>query len=122
MMAYYNRELAPYGITAQQLLALGILWREGSVSLGVFAKKAGVGKAAAVSMIKRLEDMDLVVRKPHPHDGRLNVIKLTDEAIELAPEALKRVRKLEKTVESAIGVSDLQTLIQVLSVIRDLEL
>ena len=122
LMAYYTRELAPYGVTAQQLMALGVLWREGEISLGIFAKKAGIGKAAAVSMIKRLEALGFVAREPHPTDARLNIIKLTDEALKLAPEAIEKVYKLEKTIESAIGVSNLQTLIKKLSIIRDLQL
>ena len=52
MVAYYNRVLAPLGLTSQQMMALGILWREENLSLGVFAKRAGIGQAADVSMIK----------------------------------------------------------------------
>ena len=122
LMAYYNRELVPYGLTAQQLMALGVLWREGEMSLGVFAKKVGVGKAAAVAMIKRLEALGFASREPHPHDARLNILKLTEKALSLAPEAIEKTYNLEKTIESAIGVSNLQTLIKGLSVIRDLQL
>jgi DNA-binding MarR family transcriptional regulator len=122
MVAYYNRVLAPLGLTAQQMMALGILWREENISLGVFAKRAGIGKAAAVSMIKRLEVMGLVIREPHPRDARLNAIRLTRKARELAPEVAKKVNRLEKTIESAIGASNLENLVQALSVIRDLEL
>jgi DNA-binding MarR family transcriptional regulator len=122
LMAYYNRELVPYGLTAQQLMALGVLWREGEISLGVFAKKLEIGKAAAVSMIKRLEALGFAARKPHPKDARLNSIELTDKALKLAPEAIEKAYKLEKTIESAIGSSNLQTLIKGLSIIRDLQL
>jgi DNA-binding MarR family transcriptional regulator len=121
-MAYFNRELTSYGLTAQQLMALGVLWREGEMSLGVFAKKLGIGKAAAVAMIKRLEALGFASREPHPHDARLNILKLTQKAIGLAPEAIEKTYNLEKTIESAIGVSNLQTLIKGLSVIRDLKL
>ena len=122
LMAYFNRELISYGLTAQQLMALGVLWREGEMSLGVFAKKLGIGKAAAVAMIKRLEALGFASREPHPHDARLNILKLTKKAIGLAPEAIEKTYNLEKTIESAIGVSNLQTLIKGLSVIRDLKL
>ena len=122
MIAYYNRELASLGLTAQQLMALGVLWREEDLSLGVFAKKAGIGKAAAVTMLKRLESMDLVSCGPHPRDGRLNMIRLTARARKLAPEVAKKVQKLERTIEQAVGRSDLHTLIKGLKVIRDLDL
>jgi MarR family transcriptional regulator, organic hydroperoxide resistance regulator len=122
MIAYYNRELSPLGLTAQQLMALGVLWREEDLSLGVFARKAGIGKAAAVTMLRRLENMDLVTCGPHPQDGRLNVIRLTARARELAPEVTTKVQQLEKTIEQAIGLSNLHTMIEGLKVIRDLDL
>jgi len=122
MIAYYNRELAPLGLTAQQLMALGVLWSEEDMSLGVFARKAGIGKAAAVSMLRRLENMGLVTCGPHPQDGRLNVIRLTDQAREMAPEVARKVEQLERTIEKAIGLSNLHIMIEGLKVIRDLEL
>jgi DNA-binding MarR family transcriptional regulator len=122
MIAYYNRELAPLGLTAHQLMALGVLWREEDLSLGVFARKAGIGKAAAVTMLKRLENMDLVTCGPHPEDGRLNVIRLTTRARELGPEVARQVEQLEKTLEQAIGLPKLHVMIEALKVIRDLEL
>jgi DNA-binding MarR family transcriptional regulator len=122
MIAYYNRELASLGLTAQQLMALGVLWREEDLSLGVFARKAGIGKAAAVTMLKRLENMDLVTCGPHPEDGRLNVIRLTARARELGPEVTRKVEQLERTLEQAIGLPNLQVMIKALKVIRDLDL
>ena len=86
MMAYYNRALEPMGLTTQQVMALGVLWQEEGLSLGVFAEKAGMGKAAAVTMIKRLELMELVTKRTDPKDARLNVLTLTDKARKLAPK------------------------------------
>ena len=74
ILAYYNRSLKPLGLTAQQVMALNVLWREDGLSLGVFAKRAGMCKAAAVTMIKRLESMGLVTKKINPEDARLNVL------------------------------------------------
>ncbi len=122
LVGYYNRVLEPLGLTTQQVMALGVLWKEEGISLGVFARRAGIGKAAAVSMIKRLEAMDLVIREPHPTDARLNVLKLTDKARELAPRVARIVNDLEKAIEAALGVKNLQTLVSGLSVIRNLNL
>ncbi len=122
MVAYYNRVLAPLGLTAQQVMALGTLWREEDISLGKFARRAGIGKAAAVTMIQRLEQMGLVSREPDPGDGRLNLLRLTDRARMLAPQVAEKVAALEESLESAIGPEDTETLIKALSVIRDMEL
>ena len=122
LVSYYNRVLAPMGLTAQQAMALGVLYQEPDLSLGVVAQRLGIGKAAAVTMIKRLEAMGLVIREEHPRDGRLNRINLTEKAMILAPDVIDKVQALEQTVEDAIGVDNLNMLIQTLSVIRDLDL
>ena len=122
MVSYYNRTLEPLGLTAQQVMALGVLWREDGLSLGVFAKKAGMGKAAAVTMIKRLESMDLVTKKMDPSDARLNVLTLTRKAYKLAPKILLMGTELEKSIENAVGKEDMTSLIKGLTIIRDLDI
>ena len=122
MINYYNQALAPFGITAQQMMALGVLSQEENISLGVFAKKAGIGKAAAVTMIQRLEAMELVSTKPHPEDARLNVISLTQKALDNAPAVFTKIEKLENIMEDALGASKLRSLVDALEAIRDLNI
>lgn len=122
MVAYYNRALAPLGLTAQQVMALGVLWREDGLSLGAFARRAGMGKAAAVTMIQRLEAMGLVSKAPDPADARLNVLRLTDKVRGMAPDILAVGSAMEESIEKAVGAEDMATVIRALGVIRDLEL
>lgn len=122
MVAYYNRVLEPLGLTAQQVMALGVLWREPDLSLGEFAVRAGIGKAAAVTMIQRLESMGFVARTSHPTDARLNVLRLTDKAKSKGPEILKMGKDLEHSLENAMGADRLATLIQGLETICELDL
>jgi len=122
MVAYYNRTLEPLGLTAQQVMALGVLWRSDGLSLGAFAKQAGMGKAAAVTMIKRLESMGLVTKKKHPTDARLNVLNLTKKAHTLAPKILSMGTELEKNIEDAVGADNMSSLIKGLALIRDLDI
>jgi len=122
IIAYYNKSLEPLGLTAQQMMALGVLWREENISLGVFAERAGIGKAAAVTMIARLEAMGMVVRESHPQDRRLNTLKLTDKARSLAPQVADRVAKLTDAIESTIGHESLKILIEGLTAIKNLDL
>jgi DNA-binding MarR family transcriptional regulator len=122
MVAYYNRVLAPLGLTAQQVMALGVLYREEPLSLGVFAERAGIGKAAAVAMVKRLEALGMASREPHPTDARLNEIRLTGKAHRMLPEIARKMDDLEAAVEAAIGRPDLEKITRGLTVIRDLEL
>ncbi len=122
MISYYNKALVPFGITAHQLMALGVLWQEEDISLGVFAKRAGIGKAAAVTMIRRLEAMDLVSTKPHPDDARLNVISLTQKAWDMAPKIFAIVEKLERTLEDTVSAPELESLVRALEVVSELDI
>ena len=121
IVAYYNQKLAPMGLTAQQLIALGVLISEENLSLGEFAKKLKMGKAGAATMINRLEALGLVTREPNLSDARLNVLKLTDKARELHPRIQKAVIGLEKTIESQIGVTNLEEFVAHLSTFLELE-
>ena len=122
MVTYYNRAFEPIGLTAQQAMALGVLWQEDGISLGEFARQAGMGKAAAVTMIRRLERMDLVTKTANPTDGRLNVLNLTRKARTLAPELLAGAAVLEKNIEQAVGKEDMAAMVRGLETIRDLDI
>lgn len=122
MVAYYSRSLEPLGLTAQQVMALGVLWQEDGISLGEFARRGGMGKAAAVAMIRRLERMDMVTKTSDPVDGRLNVLNLTRKARVVAPEVLSLGAALEKNIEQAVGKEDMDAMIRGLKAIRDLEI
>ncbi len=122
LLSYYDKAMEPFGITAHQMMALGTLIYEDNITLGVFAKRAGIGKAAAVTMIKRIEAIGLVETKPNPDDARLNIISLSQKAWDLVPEIFSRVVKLEKALESAISVSKLNDLVKSLEVIKNLQI
>lgn len=122
MVAYYNRELSSVGITAQQMLSLGVLWHEDGISLGVFAHRAGLGKAAAATMIKRLEAMGLVQRDANPDDARLNALSLTPKSIRLIPQVTAKVAELEANVERVLGKDQARSLHKSLVTIKDMEL
>jgi DNA-binding MarR family transcriptional regulator len=122
MVNYYNRAFEPLGLTAQQMIALGVLLQEDDLRLGVFATRARIGKAAAVTMINRLEAMGLVTRRTASQDGRLTIIKLTDKAWALAPRANRIAAELEKRIETTLGKETLESMLKGLSLVRDLQL
>lgn len=121
LTGYYNRELAELGLTSNQMLCLGVLWYEEGVSLGVFAERAGLGKAAAVSMVKRLEKMGLVRRRPNLDDARLNALYLTDKARRLAPKLSSKVGQLEDELERSLGIERTRALHEALRAIKAMD-
>ena len=122
LISYYNRELEPLGLTGAQANALGILFRKKNLSLGEFAARAGIGKAAAVSMVHRLTETGFVTAEPDPKDARKNLINVTDKALEVIPSAMDIVRYLESAVEDALGEEKLAVLVEALKVLRKLDI
>ncbi len=121
IVSYYNRELAQLGLTAQQLIALGVLIFEEDLSLGQFARRLKMGKAGAATMINRLEALGLVKKEIHPQDARLIVLKITDKTRDLHPVIQKTVLGLENTIESHMGASNLEDFVAQLSTFLELE-
>ena len=121
IVAYYNRELEPMGLTAQQLIALGAIISEENLSLGQLARRLKMGKAGTVTMVQRLEALDLVKKEPDPRDGRLNVLKITEKARVLHPKIQEKVVDLETTIESQMGALDLDEFAAHLNTFLELE-
>ena len=122
ILAYFNRSLKPLGVTAQQVEALNVFRREDGLSLGVFAKRAGIWKAAAVTMIKRLESMGLITKETNPEDARLNVLTLTEKAHDLIEKILPMSGKIQNRIEEILGAEDTASLIKGLTIIQNLDI
>jgi DNA-binding MarR family transcriptional regulator len=122
LVAYYNQKLSPLDLTAQQLIALGVLCFQEDLSLGEFAERVNVKKASAVSMINGLEAKGLVTREPHTQDGRLIVLKITDKTRKLIPKIHEKMVEVENTIESQIGALNLERIVSDLSMLLRVKL
>ncbi|WP_216912100.1 MarR family transcriptional regulator [Nocardia sp. NBC_01377] len=64
-------------ISLTQLSALATLNRDGAMTPGALAAKERVQPPSMTRVIASLTDLDLVVRKPHPTDGRQIIVSLS---------------------------------------------
>ncbi|MET7767915.1 MarR family transcriptional regulator [Nocardia sp. NPDC005366] len=64
-------------ISLTQLSALATLNREGAMTPGALAAKERVQPPSMTRVIASLTDLDLVVRNPHPTDGRQIIVSLS---------------------------------------------
>lgn len=65
------------GVTAQQRVTIRLLGKLGTTTPGELAAMLHIDRGTVTAMIKRLEARQLVVRKPHPEDGRRTSLVLT---------------------------------------------
>ncbi len=72
--------LRPHGLTFARYEALVLLSfsRRGSLPLGKMGERLQVHPTSVTSIVDRLEASGLVVRRPHPNDGRTTLAEITD--------------------------------------------
>jgi DNA-binding MarR family transcriptional regulator len=70
-------------VSMSQLSALATLHKEGAMTPGALAIRERVRPPSMTRVIAALADMGLVVRTPHPVDGRQVLVSASDAGIEL---------------------------------------
>lgn len=79
----FDRMLAASGIDAfngAQGRILYVLWQHEDISISSLSAKTSLANTTLTSMLDRMENSGLIVRKPDPADRRSRLITLTDKA------------------------------------------
>lgn len=79
----YRDLLAPWGVTYQQLLVLGILWREESTSPSRIAAELHLDASTITGILNRLEAAGLIERSRPAGDRRTVMVTATEASAEL---------------------------------------
>jgi DNA-binding MarR family transcriptional regulator len=83
-----ERELAPYDLTAPQLMVLSSVANREADSAAAICKSISYDPGAMTRMIDRLEQKGLIRRAPHPEDRRATTLELTADGLALYPKLL----------------------------------
>ncbi len=81
--------LRPHGLTFARYEALVLLTfsRNGSLPLGKMGERLQVHPTSVTSIVQRLESAGLVVRRPHPTDGRTVLAEISEAGRSLVEAA-----------------------------------
>ena len=111
--------LKPHGLTfaRYEALVLLVFSSRGSLPLGKMGERLQVHPTSVTSIVRRLEAAGLVVRTPHPEDGRAVLAEITDEGRALVELATKALVESDFALE-ALGDPQLQELSALLTPIR----
>lgn len=74
---------ANINVTTDQWVTLLYLWEQDGLTQQDLANRYGRSKVSVFHMLKRLEKLGLVMRRPDPVDGRSNRVYLTQEGRKL---------------------------------------
>ncbi|MDO9377901.1 MAG: MarR family transcriptional regulator [Nocardioidaceae bacterium] len=79
LIAQLDEILKPHGLTfaRYEALVLLVFSRRGSLPLGKMGERLQVHPTSVTSIVRRLEAGGLVLRRPHPDDGRAVLAEVT---------------------------------------------
>ncbi|WP_460773340.1 MarR family winged helix-turn-helix transcriptional regulator [Microbacterium sp. GXF7504] len=66
----YRDLLAPWGLSYQQLMVLGLLWEAGEQTPGAIADALWLDSSSVAGLLRRMEQRELIVRDVDPDDRR----------------------------------------------------
>ena len=111
--------LKPHGLTfaRYEALVLLVFSSRGSLPLGKMGDRLLVHPTSVTSFVRRLEAAGLVVRRPHPDDGRTVLAEITPEGRELVEAATADLVDADFAL-GALSEADLGTLSALLAPVR----
>ncbi|AUC77203.1 MarR family winged helix-turn-helix transcriptional regulator [Olleya sp. Bg11-27] len=116
----YNEEAAKFGTTmATGFTLLSIDQEEGtpSTSLGPIM---GMEATSLSRILKRMEELNLIVRKPNPNDGRGVLIYLTEFGKQKRKDAKERVLVFNEAIKKHVSDDKLKHFYEVSDTINEL--
>jgi DNA-binding MarR family transcriptional regulator len=69
--------IRPLGLAPAQFMTLLALWEEDGLTQGDLFRRLDVEQATMANTLTRMERDGLIERRPHPEDGRAQVVRLT---------------------------------------------
>ncbi|MGV3493496.1 MAG: MarR family winged helix-turn-helix transcriptional regulator [Ramlibacter sp.] len=106
--------MAPFALKPVELSVLSVIAHNPGVTSRQLCNALGILPPNLVGLLNTLEKREVVVRKPHPRDGRAMGLHLTPAGQKLARDAEKKVTELEASVAARLTPAELRTLIALL--------
>ncbi|MGE0304374.1 MAG: MarR family winged helix-turn-helix transcriptional regulator [Acidimicrobiia bacterium] len=114
----YDDALQETGLNQSEASVLALLAEEGSLSQTAVAHRIGMRRAAAGTIVEKLEGLGLVRRSPDPTDGRIRLLSLTDKSRPFVRRILQIDTVLRQQLRSGISRDERKSLAMTLEQIR----
>lgn len=110
----FLERMAPFQLKPVDFSVLSVVGHNPGITSRQLCATLGVLPPNLVGLVNALEKRELVVREPHPRDGRAMGLHLTASGQKLLREAEKVAAALEADVSERLSASELKTLIRLL--------
>jgi DNA-binding MarR family transcriptional regulator len=110
----FIERMAPYGLRPVDFSVLSLIRHNPGITSRQLCSSLGILPPNLVGLVNSLEKRELIVRHPHPRDGRAMGLHLTPAGEKLADEAERTAADLEAEASGRLSASELKTLIKLL--------
>ena len=114
MRTALDRDLAGVDLRTQQAAVLLVCGQRHGASPSFLAQVVGTDTAGITGLLDRLESRGLVVRRPHPSDGRATVVEATRAGRALVPRLAQTFETLETQALKGLSREERSSLGQLL--------
>jgi DNA-binding MarR family transcriptional regulator len=120
MRRHCNALCDEHGCNGDQFVILSVLFEcvEG-VTQQEMAERAGYDAATTGTMLRTLEEREIVMRTPHPTDGRAKIVKLTRKGRKLFEELWNSTRDFRAELWGSMSSSSRATTVRNLGSIAE---
>ena len=112
--ATFAERMAVYGMKPVDFSVLSLITHNPGITSSQLCSSLGILPPNLVGMVNALEKRELIVRKPHPRDGRAMGLHLTPAGQKLVQGAERTAAELEAEVASRLTPAEGKTLLRLL--------
>ena len=110
----FMQRMAPYKLRPVDFSVLSLVAHNPGITSRQLCTTLGMLPPNLVGMINNFEKRDLLLRKPHPRDGRAMGLHLTTAGHKLMRDAERTAAELEREVGARLSAAENRTLIRLL--------
>lgn len=109
-----HERIRPLGLAPAQFMTLLELWAEDGLTQRELVERLDVEQATMANTLARMVRDGLVVRRPHPEDGRAQQVWLTEQARALEGPATAAARAVNRQALEGLSTDEQRQLLHLL--------
>ncbi len=114
IIGLFLQRMAIYDLRPVDFSVLSLITHNPGISSRQLCAELNILPPNLVGMINTLEKRELIVRKPHPSDGRVIGLHLSAEGSKLMKDAEQTAKEIEDEAATKLTVAERKTLMRLL--------
>jgi len=105
-----NAHCSLFEANGDQFVLLNLLADQEGVTQQELVERAGYDASTTGNMLELMEQQELIVREPHPHDGRAKLVRLTRKGRQRQRQLWQSTDKLRQRLWKCVRPQDREVL------------